>query len=56
MRKVWLHQTRIGLSIYDGTGEGYLRQEVYFHFEIIQILYSAVKRIWYFIEFRELHI
>ncbi|XP_065200638.1 serine/threonine-protein phosphatase 2A regulatory subunit B'' subunit gamma-like isoform X2 [Planococcus citri] len=27
MRKVWLHQTRIGLSIYDNTGEGYLRQE-----------------------------
>ncbi len=28
MRKVWLHQTRIGLSIYDTSGEGYLKQEV----------------------------
>ncbi|KAK7591052.1 hypothetical protein V9T40_002665 [Parthenolecanium corni] len=27
MRKVWLHQTRIGLSIYDSSGEGYLAQE-----------------------------
>ncbi|XP_037093338.1 serine/threonine-protein phosphatase 2A regulatory subunit B'' subunit gamma-like [Pollicipes pollicipes] len=26
MRKVWLHQTRIGLSLYDVTGEGYLRE------------------------------
>lgn len=22
MRKVWLHQTRIGLSLYDATGQG----------------------------------
>ena len=26
MRKVWLHQTRIGLSIYDVQGQGYLRE------------------------------
>ena len=26
MRKVWLHQTRIGLSLYDATGEGFLRE------------------------------
>lgn len=26
MRKVWLHQTRIGLSLYDVTGQGYLRE------------------------------
>ncbi|XP_014204516.1 serine/threonine-protein phosphatase 2A regulatory subunit B'' subunit gamma [Copidosoma floridanum] len=26
MRKVWLHQTRIGLSLYDFTGQGYLRE------------------------------
>jgi len=26
MRKVWLHQTRIGLSLYDVTGEGFLRE------------------------------
>lgn len=28
MRKVWLHQTRIGLSLYDVTGQGYLRESV----------------------------
>ncbi|XP_028298332.1 serine/threonine-protein phosphatase 2A regulatory subunit B'' subunit gamma isoform X2 [Gouania willdenowi] len=26
MRKVWLHQTRIGLSLYDVAGRGYLRE------------------------------
>ncbi|XP_067593711.1 serine/threonine-protein phosphatase 2A regulatory subunit B'' subunit gamma isoform X3 [Pseudorca crassidens] len=26
MRKVWLHQTRIGLSLYDVAGQGYLRE------------------------------
>ena len=26
MRKVWLHQTRIGLSLYDITGQGFLRE------------------------------
>lgn len=26
MRKVWLHQTRIGLSLYDASGLGYLRE------------------------------
>ena len=30
MRKVWLHQTRIGLSLYDVTGQGYLRESVKF--------------------------
>lgn len=30
MRKVWLHQTRIGLSLYDVTGQGYLRESVSF--------------------------
>lgn len=30
MRKVWLHQTRIGLSLYDVTGQGYLRESVIF--------------------------
>ncbi|KFM78467.1 Serine/threonine-protein phosphatase 2A regulatory subunit B'' subunit gamma, partial [Stegodyphus mimosarum] len=28
MRKVWLHQTRIGLSLYDVAGQGYLREVV----------------------------
>lgn len=26
MRKVWLQQTRVGLSLYDATGQGYLRE------------------------------
>uniref|UniRef100_A0A8C6SMW3 Protein phosphatase 2, regulatory subunit B'', gamma n=1 Tax=Neogobius melanostomus TaxID=47308 RepID=A0A8C6SMW3_9GOBI len=30
MRKVWLHQTRIGLSLYDVAGQGYLRESVRF--------------------------
>lgn len=28
MRKVWLHQTRIGLSLYDVAGLGYLKESV----------------------------
>lgn len=28
MRKVWLQQTRIGLSLYDYTGQGFLRETV----------------------------
>jgi len=31
MRKVWLHQTRIGLSLYDVTGQGFLRESVYLY-------------------------
>ena len=27
MRKVWLHQTRIGLSLYDVNGQGFLREQ-----------------------------
>jgi hypothetical protein len=30
MRKVWLHQTRIGLSLYDVAGQGYLKESVSF--------------------------
>lgn len=28
MRKVWLQQTRIGLSLYDYNGQGFLRESV----------------------------
>lgn len=28
MRRVWLQQTRIGLSLYDVTGQGYLTEQV----------------------------
>ena len=31
MRKVWLHQTRIGLSLYDVAGQGYLKESVSKH-------------------------
>lgn len=40
MRKVWIQQTRIGLSLYDPTGQGYLREtdlEAYI-FELIPSL------------------
>lgn len=30
MKKVWSYQTRIGLSLYDVTGQGYLRESVKF--------------------------
>ena len=32
MRKVWLQQTRIGLSLYDVAGRGYLRPVLKFWF------------------------
>ena len=35
MRKVWLQQTRIGLSLYDYTGQGYLRESVIISFKKI---------------------
>ena len=28
MRKTWLHQTRIGLALYDVAGQGFLRESV----------------------------
>jgi len=30
MRKTWLTQTRVGLSLYDQTGEGFLTEPVSF--------------------------
>ena len=36
MRKTWLHQTRIGLALYDVAGQGFLRESVsLFIFSII---------------------
>lgn len=32
---VWLHQTRIGLSLYDVAGQGYLRESVRIHFSSV---------------------
>ena len=34
MRKVWLHQTRIGLSLYDVAGLGHLRESVSHHLHL----------------------
>ena len=34
MRKVWLHQTRIGLSLYDVAGQGYLKESVSIYIHI----------------------
>ena len=51
MRKVWLHQTRIGLSLYDVAGQGYLKESVRMHISnaltgwglsYIKISYKAV--------------
>lgn len=36
---VWLHQTRIGLSLYDVAGQGYLRESVS---AVLLLLLSAV--------------
>ncbi|KAJ0063216.1 hypothetical protein NL108_013835, partial [Boleophthalmus pectinirostris] len=36
MRKVWLHQTRIGLSLYDVAGQGYLRESVSYYIYYIK--------------------
>lgn len=35
MRKVWLHQTRIGLSLYDVAGKGYLKESVGIPFTLL---------------------
>lgn len=44
MRKVWLHQTRIGLSLYDVAGQGYLREVVSITLLLYLILnYSLLK-------------
>lgn len=40
MRKVWYHQTRIGLSLYDVVGQGYLREVVSY---AVMLIHSAVK-------------
>lgn len=37
MRKVWFHQTRIGLSLYDVCGQGYLKESVSFTEDIIRV-------------------
>lgn len=38
MRRVWLQQTRIGLSLYDVTGQGYLTEHVCLIYIISNIL------------------
>lgn len=37
MRKTWLQQTRIGLTLYDVTGQGFLRESVNSNFIVISI-------------------
>ena len=54
MRKVWLQQTRIGLSLYDATGQGLLTEMVV----IINNGYFPVNDFFFFLlcpGFRELH-
>ena len=38
---VWLHQTRIGLSLYDVAGQGYLRESVR-----AELWFSEIKMFW----------
>ena len=38
MRKVWLHQTRIGLSLYDVTGQGYVTTVAFFFDQLRSLL------------------
>jgi hypothetical protein len=55
MRKVWLHQTRIGLSLYDITGQGFLRESdlgKYYIFKKSLVQYTVlscvpVPYLWY---------
>jgi serine/threonine-protein phosphatase 2A regulatory subunit B'' len=35
MRKIWYHHSRMGLSLYDSIGQGYLRESVMFIFFIL---------------------
>lgn len=36
---VWLHQTRIGLSLYDVAGQGYLKESV----RIVHVFYVSIQ-------------
>lgn len=42
MRKVWLQQTRIGLSLYDYTGQGYLTESVCNYVVFIKFLSNSL--------------
>lgn len=53
MRKVWLQQTRIGLSLYDATGQGLLTEMVsgknalYLHeTQSVALYFFSINRIW----------
>lgn len=50
MRKVWLHQTRIGLSLYDVAGQGYLKESVKPPDNIQTIAYTVYFEAAYFIQ------
>lgn len=50
MRKVWLHQTRIGLSLYDVAGQGYLKESVKSPDNIQTIAYTVYFEAAYFIQ------
>ncbi|KAK3093581.1 hypothetical protein FSP39_017691, partial [Pinctada imbricata] len=52
MRKVWLHQTRIGLSLYDVAGQGYLKESLngleksFYSFYVC----TAVRKFFFFLD------
>ena len=37
MRKIWYHHSRMGLSLYDSVGQGYLRESVMFNSVLISM-------------------
>lgn len=39
---VWLHQTRIGLSLYDVAGQGYLRESVSIDLNLINVIDTKI--------------
>ena len=45
MYLVWLHQTRIGLSLYDVTGQGYLRECVSWRIISKNVLFKKLFRV-----------
>jgi serine/threonine-protein phosphatase 2A regulatory subunit B'' len=44
MRKMWYHHSRMGLSLYDSIGQGYLRESVKFN-SLLNVYFNGKKSI-----------
>lgn len=51
---VWMHQTRIGLSLYDVTGQGYLREPVSACINMLKYLYQSCDKTMHFLPIQDL--